>query len=169
MRKIYFFLFLLGGFFFSACEKDALNSDQANPADAFNPAAIARGWVQSAFSPAGKATLYVPAVNAYGSGFQFSASGTVQSVAYENNNISNNIGGGCGSHPTNTANNENASVNSLPSTVQVLEEGKWSLDQVDNSWVLTLAFINKTSKYRVSELNNARLKMELIGYTTLNR
>lgn len=167
MRKLYFLLLLLGGFFFSACEKDALNGDQANSADAFNAAAIARGWVQSAFSPAGKATVYVPAVNAIGSGYQFSATGTVQSVAYENTNVSNNMSSGCGSHPA--TNNENASVNAVPSTVQVLEEGKWSLDQVDNSWVLTLAFANKTSKYRVSELNNARLKMELIGYTTLNR
>ena len=93
----------------------------------------------------------------------------MQSVAYENTNVSNNMGGGCGSHPTTNASNENASVNAVPSTVQVLEEGKWSLDQVDNSWVLTLAFANKTSKYRVPELNNSRLKMELIGTTTLNR
>jgi hypothetical protein len=169
MRKLYFLLLLLGGFFFSACEKDALDGDQANPADAFNAAAIARGWVQSAFSPAGKSTVYVPAVYANGTGYQFSASGTVQSVAYENTNVSNNVGSGCGSHPTTNASNENASVNSVPSTVQVLEEGKWSLDQVDNSWVLTLAFANKTSKYRVPELNNARLKMELMSVTNLNR
>lgn len=169
MRKLYFLLLLLSGFFFSACEKDALNGDQANPADAFNAAAIARGWVQSAFSPAGKATVYVPAVNANGSGYQFSASGIVQSVAFENTNVNNNMSGGCGSHPTTTSSNENASVNSVPSTVKVLEEGKWSLDQVDNSWVLTLAFANKTSKYRVSELNNARLKMELTSVTNLNR
>jgi hypothetical protein len=165
MRKLYFLIALTGCLFIAACEKDDESGDEANPSAVFDAKAITRGWVQSIYS-SGKTQVYVPATYSGGSGYQFSSSGIVQSLVYES---TANGPEGCGGNKPSTTSPENASVNTAHLSIKVLEEGTWSLDQVDQSWTLTLAFKNRTTKYQVPELNASRLKMELISNTVLTR